>query len=99
MVTKPYFSRTIIPQEDRPLFSRGPYRFTRHPYHSGFFFITLGITMFISGHWLSIVSTFLFIGSALHYRMSLEESYYQKQYGDIYPVWCRHRFRLLPFLY
>ncbi|MCD8509599.1 MAG: hypothetical protein LRY73_06750 [Bacillus sp. (in: Bacteria)] len=37
-LTKPYFSRTIVAMENRPLFSHGPFRFTRHPFHTGFFF-------------------------------------------------------------
>ncbi|WP_096190096.1 methyltransferase family protein [Evansella halocellulosilytica] len=97
--SREFFTRTIVPQEDRPLFSRGPYRFNRHPFHTGFFLAALGTTLFISSHWLSLVYTFLLIGSALHYRMSIEEFYYKKRYGDIYPYWCKHRFRLLPFLY
>lgn len=98
-LTKPFFTRSIILSEDRPLFSSGPFRFTRHPYHTGFFLIVLGICLFISGHWLTSLTTFLFLGSALHYRMTLEESLYYKKYGDIYLYWCRHRFRLLPFIY
>ncbi|WP_078594536.1 methyltransferase family protein [Evansella clarkii] len=97
--TKPYFTRTIIPSEDQPLYSSGPYRFTRHPFHTGFFLIAAGTCLFISGHWLSLLFTFIFVGSALHYRMSLEEAFFQKKYGDIYVYWCRHRFRLVPFLY
>ncbi|MBU9722188.1 MULTISPECIES: methyltransferase family protein [Bacillaceae] len=96
---KPHFTRTIVPLENRPLYSQGPFRFTRHPFHTGFFFISLGISLYISGNWLSILTTFLFVGSALHYRMAYEENYYQKKYGDIYIYWCKHRFRLLPFLY
>ncbi|MDG5788939.1 isoprenylcysteine carboxylmethyltransferase family protein [Evansella sp. AB-P1] len=98
-ITKPYFTRMIIPLENRPLYSDGPFRFTRHPFHTGFFFITLGIGLYISGHWFSIFFSFVFVGTALHYYMSLEENIYTKKYGDIYTYWCRHRFRLLPFLY
>ncbi|MFD1639599.1 methyltransferase family protein [Evansella tamaricis] len=96
---KPHFTRTIMPLANRPLYSHGPFRFTRHPFHTGFFLITLGINLFISGNWLSILPTFIFVASALHYRMTLEEAYYSEKYGDIYAYWCRHRFRLLPFLY
>ncbi|MDQ0254643.1 protein-S-isoprenylcysteine O-methyltransferase Ste14 [Evansella vedderi] len=98
-LTKPYFSRKIVAINNRPLFSHGPFRFTRHPFHTGFFFIALGICLFISSHWISILVTFLFVGSALHYRMSLEESVYAEKYGDIYTYWCRHRCRLVPFIY
>ncbi|SDZ64269.1 Protein-S-isoprenylcysteine O-methyltransferase Ste14 [Evansella caseinilytica] len=97
--TKPHFTRTIIPLENRPLYSNGPYRFTRHPFHTGFFLNSLGGCLFISGHWLAVLVTFIFVGTALHYRMAMEESLYSEKYGDIYVYWCRHRFRLLPFLY
>lgn len=98
-LTKPYFSRTIVAIENRPLLSHGPFRFTRHPFHTGFFFIALGICLYLSSHWLSILFAFIFVGSALHYRMSLEESVYTQKYGDIYTYWCRHRCRILPFIY
>lgn len=98
-MTKPFFTRTINPLEERPLFSNGPYRFTRHPFHTGYFLIVLGICLFISGHWLVVFTTFLFVGSALHYPMTLEETIYYEKYGDIYLYWCKHRFRLLPFIY
>ena len=98
-LTKQHFTRTIMPIEHRPLYSHGPFRYTRHPFHTGFFLIALGTCLFISGHWLSILFTFVFVGSALHYRMTLEEAVYKEKYGEIYTYWCRHRFRLLPFLY
>src|SRR5690554_942104 len=98
-LTKPYFSRTIVPLENRPLFSNGPFRFTRHPFHTGFFLNALGVCLFISGHWVTIITSFLFLGSALHYRMTLEENMFYKKYGDIYVYWCKHRFRLVPFIY
>jgi len=98
-ITKPHFTRTLMLIDDRPLYSDGPFRFTRHPFHTGFFLNTLGICLFLSGHWLSILFTFIFVGSALHYRMTLEETLYSEKYGDIYIYWCRHRFRLLPFVY
>lgn len=98
-ITKPHFTRKMVIIENRPLYSSGPFRFTRHPFHMGFFFITLGICLFISGNMLSILLTFIFVGTALHYRMTLEESFYSKKYGDIYAYWCKHRFRLLPFVY
>ncbi|WP_157184215.1 methyltransferase family protein [Evansella cellulosilytica] len=96
---KPYFSRSISNNDVRPLFSHGPFRFSRHPLHSGLFLITLGIGLFLSGHWMSILCTFLLLGSALHYTMIMEESIFKEKYGDIYTYWCRHRYRLVPFLY
>ncbi|MFA9559836.1 isoprenylcysteine carboxylmethyltransferase family protein [Evansella sp. AB-rgal1] len=98
-LTKQHFTRKMVIIENRPLYSSGPFRFTRHPFHMGFFFITQGICIYLSGNWLSILITFIFVGTALHYRMTLEESFYSKRYGEIYAYWCKHRFRLLPFVY
>lgn len=96
---KPYFSRMISPYDSRPLYSKGPFRFTRHPFHTGFFLNTAGLCLFISGHWISLLITFIFVGSALHYRMEVEENMYTEKYGEIYTYWCKHRFRILPFIY
>ncbi|MBB5173503.1 methyltransferase family protein [Texcoconibacillus texcoconensis] len=97
-LTRPYFSKDTK-QQKLPLLSHGPYRFTRHPFHFGFFLLSSGLCLYISGHWFSLFLAFALIGSALHSRMSLEESQFQQHYGDIYQYWCRHRFRLLPFIY
>lgn len=98
-VTKDYFTRKIFPHKDRPLISYGPYRFARHPFHVGLFLITLGLCLFITGHIVTLFYVFPIMGSILHYRMSLEEQLLLQKYGEIYYGWCRHRFRLFPFLY
>ncbi|MCT8137745.1 isoprenylcysteine carboxylmethyltransferase family protein [Anaerobacillus sp. CMMVII] len=98
-VMRQYFTRTIQPHKDRPLISYGPYRFARHPFHVGLFLITLGLCLFICGNVIAVFIVFPVFGSILHYRMSLEEQVLSEKYGDIYQGWCRHRFRLFPFLY
>ncbi|MBM7096958.1 hypothetical protein JSY36_14575 [Bacillus sp. H-16] len=98
-VTRTYFSRGLSYDENRPLFSHGPFRLHRHPYQTGFFFMTLGVCLYISGHWFVLLTTFTVLGSALHYRMSLEEEVLKRVYGEIYGYWCRHRFRIFPYLY
>lgn len=98
-VMRNHFTRTIQPHKDRPLISYGPYRFARHPFHVGLFLITLGLCLFICGHIIAVVIVFPVFGSILHYRMSLEEQVLSQKYGEIYQGWCRHRFRLFPFLY
>lgn len=98
-VMKDYFTRTIHPHKDRPLISYGPYRFARHPFHVGIFLITLGLCLFICAHIVAVLIVFPIMGSILHYRMSLEEQLLSQKYGEIYSGWCRHRFRLFPFLY
>ncbi|WNF36479.1 isoprenylcysteine carboxylmethyltransferase family protein [Bacillaceae bacterium IKA-2] len=98
-VMKDYFTRNIHPHKDRPLLSYGPYRFARHPFHVGIFLITLGLCLFICGHIVAVLIVFPIMGSILHYRMALEEQLLSQKYGEIYSGWCRHRFRLFPFLY
>lgn len=98
-VMKNYFTRTIHPHKDRPLISYGPYRFARHPFHVGLFLIVLGLCMFICSHLFAILIVLPIMGSILHYRMSLEEQLLSQKYGEIYIGWCRHRFRLFPFVY
>lgn len=98
-VMKDYFTRKIYPHKDRPLISSGPYRFARHPFHVGLFLIVLGLSLFLCGHLIAFFIVFPIMGSTLHYRMSLEEQLLRQKYGEIYHGWCRHRFRLLPFLY
>jgi protein-S-isoprenylcysteine O-methyltransferase Ste14 len=98
-VMRHYFTRTIHQHKDRPLLSYGPYRFARHPFHVGLFLISLGLCLFICGHIIALLIVFPVFGSILHYRMSLEEQVLSEKYGEIYQSWCRHRFRLFPFLY
>ncbi len=89
----------ILPLPERPLYSHGPYRFHRHPFHTSLFVITLGCGLFISNHWLAFPVIFILLGSSLHPVMKQEERYLEKKYGQIYTYWCKHRFRLLPFFY
>lgn len=89
----------ILPLPERPLYSHGPYRYHRHPFHTSLFVITLGFGLFISNHWLAFPVTFILLGSSLHPVMKQEERYLENKYGQIYTYWCKHRFRLLPFLY
>jgi len=98
-IMKDYFTRTIHPHKDRPLISYGPYRFARHPFQVGLFLITLGICLFICDHLVALLIVIPIMGSIFHYRMSLEEQLLSQKYGEIYSGWCRHRFRLFPFLY
>ncbi|PYZ95775.1 hypothetical protein CR205_15400 [Alteribacter lacisalsi] len=83
----------------RPLYSHGPFLLHRHPYQAGLFLIASGISLLLSGHWLSLAVTFTLLGSALHYVMGLEEQHLRSHYGEIYEYWCRHRFRIFPFIY
>jgi len=89
----------ILPFPERPIFSHGPYRYHRHPFHTSLFVITLGFGLFISNHWLAFPVIFILLGSSLHPVMKQEERYLEKKYGQIYTYWCKHRFRLLPFFY
>ena len=98
-VMRDFFTRTIHPHKDRPLISYGPYRFARHPFHVGLFLVTLGLCLFLCGHLIAFFIVFPIMGSIMHYRMSLEEQLLSQKYGEIYNGWCRHRFRLFPFLY
>ncbi|WP_146035963.1 methyltransferase family protein [Salipaludibacillus keqinensis] len=82
-----------------PLLSHGPYRFHRHPFHVGIFLTVVGCGFIISHHWLAFPLIFILLGSALHPVMKEEELQLQIKYGEIYPYWCKRRFRLLPFVY
>ncbi|TMW72445.1 methyltransferase family protein [Alteribacter natronophilus] len=83
----------------QPLYYHGPFRLHRHPCQAGLFLISSGISLLLSGHWLSLAVTFTLLGSALHYVMAKEENHMRLHYGEIYEYWCRHRFRLFPFIY
>ncbi|WP_280769441.1 methyltransferase family protein [Salipaludibacillus daqingensis] len=90
---------SILPLPERPLYSHGPYRYHRHPFHTSIFIITLGCGLFISNHWLAFPLVFLLLGSSLHTVMKQEELFLEKKYGEIYTYWCKRRFRFLPFFY
>lgn len=91
--------RKKLPLAERPLYSHGPFRFHRHPFHMSFFLMASGCGLYISGHWLAAPLMFILLGSALHPLMKKNEEVLQQKYGDIYTYWCRRRFRLLPFFY
>lgn len=90
-IMKEYYTRSIHPLKERPLLSHGPYRITRHPFHTGLLLIALGLCLFISHSWLVLTAVFPLMGSVLYYRMTLEEYQLHQKYGDIYLGWRRHR--------
>lgn len=90
-IMKEYYTRSIHPLKERPLLSHGPYRITRHPFHTGLFLITIGLSLFISQSWFVLAAVFPLMGGVLYYRMTLEEQQLHQKYGDIYLGWRRHR--------
>jgi len=76
----------------------GPYVFLRHPSYTGLLMIMLGVGL-AARTWLGTVATLFLLGSAIGYRIKIEENTLKKEFGQAYLDYAKKTKRLIPFLY
>ncbi len=93
-----FFTTTVAIQSDHRLVKKGPYRYIRHPSYSGLLcsFLGAGIAM---GDLLSALSLLIPILTVLSKRISIEEQWLLKYFGERYRHYCLTTKKLIPGLF
>lgn len=93
-----YFTSTITRVEDHKLVESGLYGIIRHPAYLGQLIIFLGISMALAD-WLSIVGMMIPVLAGYLYRISSEEKFLLKQFGNEYSAYKKRTKKLIPYIY
>jgi protein-S-isoprenylcysteine O-methyltransferase Ste14 len=92
-----FFTDQVRIFQDHKLVQDGPYRWVRHPSYAGLALVMLGAPLSL-GSWAGVFATVVLGGSALAFRISVEERELLGAFGKDYEAYCLTRPRLLPFL-
>jgi len=93
-----FFSTSVRIVSNQRIVKEGPYTLLRHPSYTGLLMILLGLGL-ATRTWLGMVGTLLLFGSALGYRINVEENVLKKEFGKEYVEYSKKTKRLIPFLY
>jgi len=93
-----FFSTEVMIISNQRIVKDGPYMFLRHPSYTGLLMIMLGFGL-AARTWLGTVATLLLLGSAIGYRIKIEENTLKKELGQAYLDYAKKTKRLIPFLY
>jgi protein-S-isoprenylcysteine O-methyltransferase Ste14 len=92
-----FFSTEVKIMSNQRIVREGPYKILRHPSYTGLMII-LGFGLAV-GTWLGTVVALLLSGSAIGYRIRVEENALRKEFGAGYLDYAKKTKRLIPFLY
>ena len=93
-----FFGSTVRVLSDHTVVQNGPYRFVRHPMHSGelLAFIGLGLAFQSLAALLFSVASYAVI---LVYRIPVEERLLTRELGDDYVQYMKRTKRLIPYIW
>lgn len=93
-----FFTYSMAKVENHKIVETGLYKFLRHPGYLGQLIIFLGISVSIS-NWLSILTMMIPVLLGYAYRITVEERFMVKQFGDYYLDYQTRTNKLIPFVY
>ncbi len=93
-----YYSRTLRVTDAQVIVTQGPYRVVRHPGYLGTILLWVGSGLALA-NWIATVGVALLMLGVYGYRIRSEEGMLLTTFGEHYREYCRHTWRLLPFLY
>lgn len=91
------YSADVSIQEGHHLITSSIYRTIRHPRYLGVIILSIGVSC-IFRSWIGLVASLIFLGILL-YRIKDEEALMQKEFGGEWEAYCKHSWRLIPYLY
>jgi protein-S-isoprenylcysteine O-methyltransferase Ste14 len=91
------YSADVTTQKEHHLITSGLYRLIRHPRYLGVIGLSIGVSC-IFRSWIGLVASVVFI-AALIYRIRDEEATMHKEFGMEWEAYCRHSWRLIPYIY
>ncbi|MES1189650.1 MAG: isoprenylcysteine carboxylmethyltransferase family protein [Steroidobacter sp.] len=90
------WSGTVTIKAEHELIVKGPYAIVRHPIYTGILLAFIGFAI-AEGEWRSVLGVAI-ITTGLWYKLSLEERWMHKQFGNAYQDYCRRVPSLIPSL-
>ena len=93
-----FFSTEVKIVSNQRIVKEGPYRFLRHPCYTGLLLIMLGLGL-EARTWLGTIASLLLFGSAIGYRIRVEENALIREFREEYLDYAKSTKRLIPFIY
>ncbi|PIN91450.1 hypothetical protein COU57_00385 [Candidatus Pacearchaeota archaeon CG10_big_fil_rev_8_21_14_0_10_32_14] len=93
-----FFTPSIKTQEHQKIIMKGPYKYIRHPSYTGLLLEVCGVSLCLS-NWISFTFSFVFLFSALVYRINIEEKLLSKEFGEEYKNYTTKTKKLIPYIY
>lgn len=93
-----YFSLNVQVGSSQKIVRNGPYRYLRHPAYTGSILTLLGVAVCFRSLW-GIFATVLITVAIYGYRIRIEESLMEKNFGRAYLEYEKSTKRLIPFVW
>jgi protein-S-isoprenylcysteine O-methyltransferase Ste14 len=91
------YSGEVTIQEEHRLVTGGLYRYIRHPRYLGAELLSIGLSL-VFRSWIGLTLSLAAVAVFL-FRIRDEEALLQREFGQEWEAYCRHSWRLIPFLY
>ena len=91
------YSGEVTIQEDHRLITNGLYHYIRHPRYLGAELLAIGLSL-VFRSWIGLIVSFAFLGVLL-LRIRDEEALMHEEFEQEWEAYCKHSWRLIPFLY
>jgi protein-S-isoprenylcysteine O-methyltransferase Ste14 len=91
------YSADVTIQKEHHLISSGVYRLIRHPRYLGIIALSIGIS-YVFRSWIGLIAS-LFFFAILIFRIRDEESMMHKEFGMQWEAYCKHSWRLIPYIF
>lgn len=92
-----YYSPEVILQKDHQIIKDGLYRFIRHPRYLGALILGTGFCLLFD----SLIGLFLILpfAAVLFFRISDEEKFMRREFGEEWDAYCQKTWQLIPLIY
>lgn len=91
------YSPDVTLQDGHHLITYGIYRFIRNPRYLGGIIQGIGLSLLFRS-WIGLVLTFIFLSGVL-FRIKDEEILMHQAFGAEWETYCKHSWRLVPYVY
>lgn len=93
-----YYTRTLVTTSNQQVVQHGQYRLVRHPGYLAALLIWVGAAV-ASGSLRATIFVFVLLIITYGYRIRNEERMLIESFCSAYTDYCRHTWRLIPFIY
>ncbi len=91
------YSPEVTIQESHRLVTSGPYHLIRHPRYLGIILLATGMSL-VFRSWIGLAASLVFT-TVLFQRVKDEEAMLHREFGQEWEDYCRHSWRMFPFIY
>jgi protein-S-isoprenylcysteine O-methyltransferase Ste14 len=86
------------PENRGRLYTRGLFRFCRHPNYLGDLLLFSGLSL-ISGSWITSIVPALMLGGFVFFNIPAQDAHLHQHYGEAFASYARRTAKLIPFIY